>query len=89
MKERNKILLLSAVISAILTCFIAISILSITAQYPNHETETMLMKKVIEGSMPGAKFFPLDVLAVISILLFVSLTMIFYVIMKYKTEGKK
>jgi len=89
MKEKNKILLISIVISAIITCFIAVSILLITAQYPNPETETMMMHKIIEGSMPGAKFFPLDVLTVVSVLLFVSLSMIFYVILKYKMEKKK
>ncbi len=89
MNERNKILLLSIVVSAILTFFIAISILSITAQYPNLEKETMIMQKIKEGSMPGARFFPSDIFAAISILLFVSLSMILYVIIKYKNERKK
>jgi phage shock protein PspC (stress-responsive transcriptional regulator) len=93
MGERNKILLLSVIVSAILTYLIAICILANTA--PQHETqgtltsEGMLMKKIAEGSMPGHKFFPLDILVVISSLFFVGLSMVFYVVIKHITERRK
>jgi hypothetical protein len=93
MKERNKILLLSVIVSVILTYFIAICILASTA--PQHEkpftigSGTMLMQKIKEGSMPGHKFFHLDILAVISLLLFVGLLMVFYVVIKHILEGRK
>ena len=78
----------SAIVTGILVIILLASTVQCEAQgSPGPEAE--LMKKVIEGDIQGQKFFPLNVLAVISLLWFVGLSMVLYFVTTYVTERKK
>ena len=89
MKIEWKILCLSMIGSAILTGTVVIFLLTYTTPYRLAEPQAFLMKEIIINVLDSQLYVPYWMVMVISLSLFVVLSIVFYFLIGYLRKRKK